>query len=535
MVVIGSEQLQCQSASYQIYAEYYFMINNQSSNIQIAKNTVVLYLRMIVTMIVNLYTSRLVLEALGISDYGLYNVVGGIVVMFGFLNGAMTGATQRYITFELGRGNIDTLKSVFRSSLQLHIIISILIILLAEPVGLWLMYNKMQIPVDRMIAAFWVFQLSIATFVTGIISVPYNASIIAHERMSIFAYVSITEVFLKLLFVYLLFISSDNRLVLYAFYAFIIQVGIRVYYGHYCKKHFEETNYKHKVDRRQLRGMLSFSGWNMFGNIAAVLNTQGLNLLLNMFFGPTVNASRGIAVQVQAIVSQFSGNFTTAINPGLTKSYAAGEHDNTITLMKRASRFSFFLLFMITLPLLAETEPILSLWLKEVPDNTAIFVRIILVCQLIWTYTMPMTTVAYATGKIKKVNTVCGSIVLVTLPISWGLLKMGEPAYTVFLVYTFFEFISMIVRMMILRSIVQFSIRNFIFDVFGRTLSVAIMSSIIVFNIRFLFPTSIISSLVICCISVMVVIIFALFVGIKKEERIYLLNILRSRISKTKI
>ena len=450
--------------------------------------------------------------------------------MFGFLNGALTGSTQRYITYELGRGDFDSLRSVFRSSLQLHFIIAAIVVLLAEPVGIWLLYNKMQIPADRMTTCFWVFQLSIATFVTNVISVPYNATIIAHERMSIFAYVSIVEVLMRLLICFLLLAVPQGRLLLYALLIFFISAGIRLFYGVYCKRKFPETIYQHGVNRPQLREMLSFSGWNLFGNLASVVNTQGLNIMLNIFFGPVVNAARGIAVQVQATMNQFCSNFQTAVNPELTKSYAAGEYDKSLNLMYRSCRFSFYLLFMITLPLILETDAILLLWLKEVPEHTTMFMRILLICQLSWTFTNPITTVAYATGHIQRMNTYCALVVLMTLPVSWILLSTGAPAWTAFAVYAILEFVSMIVRLIIFRTVVSFSITDYFKKVYLNTILVALLSTIIGLLAKRLLPTCILSAIVVCIFSAIVVIAISYIIGMDSHERMFVTNAIKSKI-----
>ena len=285
-------------------------MSNQTSdnNKRIAKNTLFLYFRMLFLMGIALYTSRVVLNTLGVEDYGIYNVVGGVVAMFGFLNLSMSSATQRYITFALGKGDKQRLQTIFSTTLQIHTLIAGIIVLLGETIGLWFLYNKMQIPVDRMDAAFWVLQCSIISSVIMIVSVPYNADIVAHEKMSAFAYISILEAVLKLAVVYMLVIFSFDKLILYAILILAIQILIRFCYSYYCNKHFAETKYKHVWDKALFKEMTGFAGWSMFGNFSAVLFGQGLNILLNIFFGPVVNAARGVAVQVQNAIQQFVGN-----------------------------------------------------------------------------------------------------------------------------------------------------------------------------------------------------------------------------------
>ena len=304
-----------------------------------------LYIRMLFTMGVSLFTSRVILQTLGVEDYGVYSVVGGIITMFAFINGGMISATQRYLTFEIGKGNLPQLKKVFSTSLQIHAIIALIIVLLGETVGLWFLYEKLVIPADRMNAAVWVYQCSIIACVVNIMSVPYNADIIAHEKMSAFAYISVLEVSLKLLIVYALYFTPWDKLITYAFLILSVQLIIRFVYARYCSKHFEESHYQHKIDKSLFKEMFTFAGWSFWGNLAGVLYTQGVNMMLNVFFGPIVNAARGIAVQVQSAVQQFVSNFQVALNPQITKNYATGHLTQMHNLMFRSARFSFFLLF----------------------------------------------------------------------------------------------------------------------------------------------------------------------------------------------
>lgn len=315
---------------------------NRENNKRIAKNTLLLYIRMLFIMVVSLYTSRIVLATLGISDYGIYNVVGGIVIMLSFLNGAMSSATQRYLTFELGKGNFSRFQSVFSTTIQIHVLLSLCIILLAETIGLWFLLNKMQIPVNRLTASIWVYQCSIITAVISIMSVPYNAAVIAHERMSAFAYISVLEVALKLIIVILLPMINCDRLITYSLLIMLVQLLIRLCYSIYCNRHIKEAKYKHRYERNLMKEIFSFAGWSFVGHFASVMHTQGVNVLLNMFFGPIVNAARGIAVQVQMAVFQFCGNFQTALNPQITKTYAQGDLESMNRLIYRSTRFSFF-------------------------------------------------------------------------------------------------------------------------------------------------------------------------------------------------
>ena len=378
------------------------MSDVSANNKRIAKNTLLLYVRMLFMMAISLFTSRVILGTLGVEDYGIQNVVGGIVAMFGFLNGSMSSATQRYITFALGKGDKDRLQTVFCTALQIHALIAVIIVLLGETVGLWFLYNKMQLPADRMDAAFWVLQCSIVSTVVMIVSVPYNACIIAHEKMSAFAYISVLEAVLKLVIVYLLLVFPFDKLIVLAVLTLLVQLFIRFCYSIYCHRHFEETKYRHVWDKTLFREMNGFAVWSLWGNLSVVLYTQGLNMILNVFFGPVVNAARAIAVQVQGAVQQFVGNFQMALNPQITKNYAAGNLEQMHSLMFRSARFSFLLLFFLSLPVLLETEFILTLWLKTVPDNAVIFTQIMICISLPENSRTPATPKAMISRQIPK-------------------------------------------------------------------------------------------------------------------------------------
>ena len=449
------------------------------NNKRIAKNTLLLYFRMLLMMAVSLFTSRVVLNTLGVEDFGIYSVVGGVVGMFVFINNSMSSATQRYITFALGKGDKNRLQTVFSTTLQIHSLIAVIIVLLGETVGLWFLYNKMQIPADRMDAALWVMQCSIVSMVVMIVSVPYNADVIAHEKMSAFAYISILEVVLILAIVYLLLVFSYDKLILYAILILMIQILIRFCYSIYCNKHFEETRYKHVWDKKLFKEMTGFAGWNLFGNMAGVLFGQGLNMLLNVFFGPVVNAARAVAVQVQGAIQQFVGNFQTALNPQITKTYATGELNEMHRLMFRSARFSFYLLFFLSLPVLYETDFILTIWLKIVPENAVAFLRIMICTSLIYTIANPLIIANQATGRVMKYQAVCGTILLLILPISYLCLKMGCPAYSVFIVHFLIESVTQVARMILLRPLIGLRIRDYFIYIYKPVLIVVGVSVIL--------------------------------------------------------
>lgn len=495
------------------------MSNQSLDNKRIAKNTLLLYFRMLLTMTVSLYTSRVVLSTLGVEDYGIYNVVGGVVAMFGFINVSMSFATQRYITFALGKGDEKRLQTIFSISLQIHALIALVIIGLGETVGLWFLYNKMQIPVDRMDAAFWVLQCSIVSTVVMIVSVPYNADIIAHEKMSVFAYIAVLEVVLKLFVVYMLTVFSTDKLVLYAFFLLGVQLLIRFCYSIYCKRHFREAQYRYVWDKALFKEMTSFAGWSMFGSLSGVLFGQGLNMLLNVFFGPVVNAARAVAVQVQNAVQQFVGNFQMALNPQITKTYAQNEMQEMHKLIYRSARFSFYLLFLLSLPVLFETNFILTIWLKTVPDNTVIFLRIMICTSLMCTIANPMIIANQATGKVKKYQIVCGSTLIMILPISWLLLELGGPAYCVFIVHFVMEGVCQLVRMVMLRPLIGIGLLDYLTNIYFRIIIVVATAVVMPIMVYCTMSEGVTRFFIVGFSCVLSVSLSAFFLGLSFDER----------------
>lgn len=512
------------------------MFEGTVNNKRIAKNTLLLYVRTLFIMLVTLYTSRVVLNTLGVSDYGIYNVVGGVVAMFGFINASMSSATQRYITFALGKGDIADLRKIFSTALQIHVLIAALIVVLGETVGLWFMYTQMQIPADRMNAAFWVLQCSIVSSVVMIISVPYNADIIAHERMSAFAYISIIEAVLRLAIVYLLLAFSYDKLILYAFLTLAVQLLIRFCYSSYCNKHFPESKYRHVWDKFLFKEMTGFAGWGMFSSLSGILSGQGLNMLLNVFFGPVVNAARAVAVQVQNAILQFIGNFQMAINPQITKTYANGEMEDMHKLMFRSARFTFYLLFVVSLPVLFETNFILTVWLKTVPENTVIFLRIMICVSLLYPLSNPLIIANQATGQVRNFQFVSGLILLFILPVSYICLSFGLPAYSVFVVHFIMEFTTLFYRLRLLRSSINIQFIDYFKNVFFRVVLVVAISIIIPIAIYNYMGNTIIRFFLICIICILSVGLSAYTVGLSHNERlfikskaIYIFNKIKSR------
>lgn len=494
-------------------------MSQTSDNKRIAKNTLLLYFRMIFMMLVQLYTSRVVLNTLGVEDFGIYNVVGGVVAMFSFLNSAMTSSTQRYITFELGKCNIKRLSQVFSTSINIHILISILVIVLGETIGLWFLYEKLVIPEARMSAALWVYQASILTTVIAIMSYPFNADIVAHEKMSAFAYISILEASLKLGVVFLLVLGDFDKLILYAFLLVGVQLSVCVCYVLYCRKHFIESVYRWFFEKKLFREMLGFAGWNLWGNLASILMTQGINLLLNMFFGPAVNAARAISVQVQNAINQFASNFQMALNPQITKTYANGNLKEMHKLIYRSSKFTFFLLFALCLPVFIEAPLILKIWLKVVPDHTIIFLRIMILILLVDATANPLMVSASATGKVKLYQSIIGGMLLTILPVSYLALKMGGQPWIVFAVHLSICISAFIVRLFVVKPLIQLNLSDFTKNVIIRCLAVALVSMALSLAVYYSLSNNRLGFIFVIAVSVTCSLLFSFYLGLDGHER----------------
>ena len=454
------------------------MPDTSFNNRKIAKNTLLLYFRMLLTMAVSLYTSRIILNTLGVEDFGIYNVVGGVVAMFSIISGSLSAAISRFITYELGREGYDRLKVIFSSAVTIQVILAFLICILAEVGGVWFLNTQMNIPVERVVAANWVLQCSIFTFMINLISIPYNAAIIAHERMKAFAYVSILEVVLKLLVAFALYIVIFDKLKVYAVLLLIVALIIRFVYAYYCKRHFKECTYRFIYDKEVLREMAGFAGWNLIGSSAGVLKDQGVNIVINLFCGTTVNAARGIAVQVNNATQSFVRNFMTALNPQITKSYASSDSEYLMKLLYKGSRLSFYMLLLLSLPIIIETDCILSVWLKVVPEHTVNFVRLILVLAMCESISLPLITVMLATGKIRNYSIIVGGLNMMNFPFSYLLLYWGfEPESTILLAIVISQG-CFIIRIVMLRKKTGLSARNFIREVYMNIIIVSVLSCI---------------------------------------------------------
>lgn len=438
----------------------------EGNNKTIAKNTLMLYMRAILMMGIGLYTSRIILKALGITDFGIYNAVGGIIAMFGFISSSLSNATSRFITIAIGRGDQSYTNRTYGNIKVMYYILCVVIVLFAETVGLWFLFNKMTIPADRMSAAFWVYQYSVLSSVVGFISVPYNSAIIAHERMSAFAYISLLDATLKLVICFLLQMSPYDKLIVYATLLFFVGVIDRIIYAVYCNKRFEEVHAPARIDKEQLREILTMSGWSLSGNLFWILNTQGVNLILNVFFGPVVNAARGIAMQVQGVMGQFVTNFQTAINPQITKSYANVEYDRMHSLLHLSSKFSYFLMLLMSVPVFIEAPIILKWWLGTIPDNTIVYLRIILLYSVFATLANPLWIAVLATGKLKKYQLWDNMVQALVLPISYIAFKYFHAAsYWVFIILLVAEIVEIFVRVWVVLPLINHKYLDYIREV----------------------------------------------------------------------
>ena len=492
--------------------------NNSANNKRIAKNTLVLYIRMLFLMLISLYTSRVILNALGVEDYGIYNVVGGLVAMFSMISASLNASISRFLTFELGKGNLEKLKNVFSSSITIQILLAIIVIIIAETIGIWFLNYKMVIPENRLTAANWCFQFSIITFGINLISVPYNAAIIAHEKMSAFAYISILDGVSKLLIAWLIVVSPIDRLVFYAALGAVLSWIIRMVYVRYCKI-FEECRFRLTYNSELLKKMFGFAGWNFWGAGSWILMTQGINILSNLFFGVTVNAARGIANQVNNAISQLVGNLSTAIDPQITKSYASNQRGYMFELICGGAKYSYFLFMLFALPLLFETHFILVVWLKNVPEYTISFVRLSIVVSMIHVISSSMITGFLATGDIKRYQLIAGGLGMLVLPGSWFLFYLGYPPDFAYIVNIVVFVLQLVYRLFELNKMLNFSPYQFVRKVLYRCFIVTAFALPLPFFIQRNLDESILRLVVVSISSVLISVFFVYLLGLNREEK----------------
>lgn len=502
-----------------------------SNNKRIAKNTIMLYIRMLLIMAVTLYTSRVVLEVLGVEDFGIYNIVGGIVILFSFVNNAMATATQRFLSFELGCNNIKEAERVFSMSLTAHISIALFVLFLAETIGLWFLLTQMNIPNGRMTATIWCYQFSILTTCIQIVRVPYNACIIAYEKMSFYAYISILEVILRLLIVFLLCIGGFDRLIFYSILMCLVGLVICYVYKITCNRNFLISKYHFFWDKMLYRKLMSFSGWSLFGSAANAGAQQGLNILLNIFCGVTVNAAMGITNQVTTAVYSFVSSFQTAFNPQLVKSYASGDKEYFTNLIFQTSKFSFFLLLLISLPFLLECEFVLSIWLKEVPQHAVQFTQLMLIFLVIDAISAPLWISVQAIGNIRNYQLLMSFLILLNLPFSYLVLHQGYEPEKVLFIRVIINLITFLVRIVYLKRRISFPANKYIKEVLGVIVLVLILSIPIPMWVNQLYPSW--KGFILTTItSILCVSVITFLIGLTYVEKVYVRNIIRNKFKR---
>ncbi|MCM1146222.1 MAG: lipopolysaccharide biosynthesis protein [Bacteroidales bacterium] len=480
-------------------------------------------MRMLFQLIVGLLTARFVFNTLGVVDYGIYGVVGGVVAMFSFINGSMSNATMRFLTFELGKGtNEKRLREIFSTAELIHWGIAVLILILAETLGLWYVLNKLVFPPERLTAVLYLYHFSVITTMTAIISVPFNAAIISHEKMGAFAFIAIYETIANVLIILTIPFFHKDNLILYGFLVMMVQVSIRLIYGIYCKRNFSETSGRFYFDKTLFRQMLKFAFWIVNGSIAFMAYTQGLNLLLNAFFGPSVNAARAVATTVQAKVQGFSYNFQVAVNPQITKNYAAGNLEYMHKLIFNSSKYSVLLVFFLSFPLMLECPFILKVWLGDnVPVETIWFVRLTLAIGIISTLTNPMNTSAHATGNIKKFQLWEATTLLLIVPVSYMFLKLGFPAVTVFWVQLVIFVLVQIIRIFIVSPMIKMKKYDYLRYVVFDSIKVILPSMLLPLYLEYFRPIhdATVNFLVICVASLVCTALCIYFFGLSHEVK----------------
>lgn len=499
-------------------------------NKRIARNTLFLYIRSFVSMVIGLYTSRMILEVLGVSDFGIYNVVGGVITMMAFLNGSFNVAISRYLTFELGRKDFKAYNRVFNTALVIQCGLALLVLLVAETAGLWFVNTQLVIPADRMVAANWVYQAAIIGTILGIINSPFGASINAHERMDILAYIGLGESFAKLAIVISLYWCSYDKLIVWAILYLLItatSVSIQMVY---TRRHFPHTAVTMRHDRALVRSMASFSGWNLFGTIAWTLKDQGINIVLNLFGGPVVNAARGISFQVKGAILSLTGGFQSAVNPQLTKNYAADELQATHHLLCRSSKIGYFLLLLLAIPVCFEISFLLGIWLVEVPGYAPMFTVLVIAEALCEVFSSPAITTLMATGKIKRYQIVVGSILLLNLPLAYLLLRLGCPIWVPFAVAIIMTITGHCARMMFVRKQLHMSMQMYFRTVIFRCGIVTLAAIIIPLAIYMTMPQGFLRVAILIPSSLLSTATAIWLLGLDSTERIFIKQTISNRL-----
>lgn len=504
-----------------------------SSNKKIARNTLYLYVRMLLIMGVTLYTSRVILQILGATDYGIYNVVGGIVTMLSFLNSSLGASTSRFLTYELGLGNIEKLKQTFSASLNMHIFMALLVLILGETIGLWFFYEKLVIPTDRVDAAFWVYQFSIVSTMFTFTQVPYSSSLISHENMSVYALVGLYEAISQLLIVYFLLISPIDKLVFFALLIMLNKTLVQLFYRVYTMKKYSECRLRIVKDKKLYKKLLEYSGWELFGGLAVVSQAQGINIVLNLFFGPVVNAARAIVVQIQTAIMVLVQNFLAAVRPQVIKCFAEGNKERMYTLTFYGAKYSYLLTLCIVLPALFEIKFILSVWLgNDVPENTSVFAVIVLITYLIETFHFASLMAYHAIGKIKWGNIIGGSLMIFSLPLAYFFLKIGFPAYSVFIAIFLVNLTQMFFGWYIIHRYVPFSYCKLIQDVYMPVIIITVIAAIFPILLTSFLNEGWYRFVMLLLSTEFAILCLTYFLALNKQERSYVRQFMKTKIIK---
>ncbi|WP_434981408.1 hypothetical protein [Daejeonia sp. YH14] len=500
-----------------------------ASHKTIAKNTLFLYVRMLITMVISLFTSRVIIDALGFSDYGLYAVVGGITGVIAFMHSSLAGATTRFLNIEIGRNNHQNLRSVFNSAVIIHVSLALIILILAETVGLWFLYHKINIPDGRFDAAFWVYQFSILSVMMTIIQTPYDAAIIAHQKMGVYAYVSILDALLKLLIAYLVYLSPYDKLIAYAGLVLVVSMIIRLIYQIYCRRNFAECQFKWVINKDYIKSISSFFGWDLFGNFSIVVKNQGLQLVINFFFGVFFNTVSGIATTISGIVQGLASNFSVAVKPQIVLYYAQNNFQEMFKLTKLSARLTFYLMFLLSIPFVCEGNFILNLWLKSVPPYTYVFCLLILAQIVFSRLHTALNDVISASGKIERWSFFAGCINILNVLLTYFLLLFYKNPILSYVAGIICLIPSLLINLYYTKIIFKnFDIFDYIIKVYFKCISVAFISMIVVFSVKIILPDTIIFSITNIIFSIFISLVLIWFVGMNKTEK----NIILEKIRK---
>lgn len=496
------------------------MADNSSNNNRIAKNSLYMAIRMVIVLLITLYTTRVVLKVLGVEDYGVYNVVCGFVSMFTFLNTSMSNGIQRFFNFELGKNGEEGANKVYNTALLIQFILAIIIIALTESFGMWYLHNKMVVPLNRMIAAEWIFQSSILSFLFTIMQAPYTAAVMAHERMDFFAVISVLDSILKLAIVFAIPYLPGDQLILYGvLFAAISVLNFNLYYI-YCKRNFSEIKIRILFDRRLFRSMLGFSGWNIFGSLSGVMKEQGINLVINFFCGPVVNAARGVAQQINSGLQSFVQNITVPVRPQMVQAYAQGNETRAMNLTFSVSKFSCFLLYMMALPIIMEIDYILKIWLGDnIPEHTSAFVIIVIVTSFFNNLNAAISNVVHATGKMKKYQLTLGLIGISTVPCAFVAMRFGASPEMALLTTTVSMVIAQCFALVILKTLVSFSIVDYCKQVLNPFIMVVVISFFIPLLPHYLLEEGFLRLMIVAIVSLVSSIIAVLIIGLNSSEK----------------